>query len=275
MYDRENKEYRRSSYTRNSNKDSRINGGFVTILFLQIFLCVVIVLASISIKYVGDNLYTDFKTTYNEIMDESLTITKINGWIGQAEGWIDQIVSVFGKSPIGENISISIGNTNKKNNVEGMGGEMQVSSIYDSIEGVNMGKVVIPGDFVLPVSAVNVTSLYGYREHPITGELDFHTGIDFAAEEGTDIVAIKPGIVNEVGKSDTYGNYVSILHDSGLETFYAHCEKIVVKENKRVGMGDVIARVGNTGVSTGYHVHIETRLNGVKVDPNCIFKLDN
>ena len=278
MYDRDNKEYRRSTYSKTTQKDVKVNGGFVMIILLQVFLCTIIVLVSVGVKYWGEDLYTDFEDTYSEIMEDSLTAGEINSWILQAENWFEQAMKIFEKTPLSENISIPPHTTNPpiEPNAMGKGGQMQVSDMSKSIEGVNMENVIVLGDFTFPLdSDLIITSFYGYREHPITGEPDFHTGLDFAAEKGTEIHAIKPGIVNEVGKSDTYGKYVSILHESGLETFYAHCDKILVRKGKKVDMGDVIAKVGNTGVSTGYHLHLETRTNGVKFDPNCLFKIEN
>lgn len=276
MYDRDNKEYRRGSYIRDSDRDKGVNGGFVSIIILQIFLCVIIVSVSIGIKRFGDSMYTDFKSTYNDIMEESLTIQKINTWIEQAENWFDQAMNIFGKNGIGENISSVTEEMSPTKSTEqmGKGGETQVLSVDEDYEELSMDNVVVLGDYVLPVDTVNISSLYGYREDPFTGETGFHKGMDFAAGEGTDIVAIISGVVSEVGESETYGNYVSVLHESGLETFYAHCDKVLVKKNKKVDMGDVIAKVGTTGSSTGYHVHVETRMNGVKFDPNFLFKLD-
>lgn len=118
----------------------------------------------------------------------------------------------------------------------------------------------------LPVSGY-VTSFFGYREHPITGNLDFHTGVDIAAVEGTVINLAYSGKVIEVGSDDIYGNYIVVEHMGGFTTKYAHCLKVTAKEGVNLKAGERIALVGSTGMSTGAHLHFELRLNGVLVDP--------
>ena len=114
--------------------------------------------------------------------------------------------------------------------------------------------------------AGSVTSGYGCREDPFTGEEDFHTGVDIAAPLGTPVHAAYAGKAEEVGMSKIYGNYILLCHE-GFETRYCHCEKIHVREGERVKAGDVIALVGETGRATGPHLHFELLLDGETVDP--------
>ena len=83
-----------------------------------------------------------------------------------------------------------------------------------------------------PISPVDgtITSPYGYRIHPITGELDFHTGLDIAAPNNTPIRAILPGTVKEIGESEIYGNYIVVAHQNGFESVYNHCESITAQD---------------------------------------------
>jgi murein DD-endopeptidase MepM/ murein hydrolase activator NlpD len=112
-----------------------------------------------------------------------------------------------------------------------------------------------------------VTSKFGYRRHPITGRRSMHMGIDIAAKSGSDIVAMADGLVIFSGRKSGYGNIVEVRHANGLETRYAHNQRNVVNEGDLVRKGEVIAKLGSTGRSTGPHVHFEVRRNGEAVDP--------
>lgn len=117
-----------------------------------------------------------------------------------------------------------------------------------------------------PVMGI-LTSGYGVRVHPIDGETKMHDGVDLAAEEGTEIRAFSDGVVDYIGESKAYGMYLQLRHDNGVTTFYAHCSALCVQKGQRVKMGDVVARVGNTGVSTGPHLHLEMKKDGEFLDP--------
>jgi murein DD-endopeptidase MepM/ murein hydrolase activator NlpD len=123
-----------------------------------------------------------------------------------------------------------------------------------------------PEGWPLRVGGV-VTSKFGYRRHPITGRGSMHKGIDIAAKHGTDIVAMADGIVIFSGRKSGYGNIVEIRHANGLETRYAHNSRNVVKEGDMVRKGQIIAKLGSTGRSTGPHLHFEVRRNGEAVNP--------
>ena len=111
------------------------------------------------------------------------------------------------------------------------------------------------------------TSGYGYRRDPITGGRRLHAGSDFAAPKGTDIFATADGVVIYAGYSGSYGNLIKIQHDFGIETRYAHLSRIRVKKGQRVSRGDHIGDMGNTGRSTGTHLHYEVRAGGKTVNP--------
>jgi len=113
----------------------------------------------------------------------------------------------------------------------------------------------------------NVTSYYGRREHPRTGEEDFHTGMDISADPGNPVTATADGIVSFAGWNGGSGNLVVIEHGFGYSTFYAHNKMITAKVGQRVKRGDIISYVGSTGNSTGPHVHYEVWSNGSPVNP--------
>ena len=121
----------------------------------------------------------------------------------------------------------------------------------------------------LPVAGT-ITSQFGHRVDPITGEVSSHTGTDIACAEGTPILAAADGIVTVANGLDSwggsYGYYIQIDHGGGLETLYAHCSSICVTTGQQVRAGEVIGYVGHTGRVTGNHLHWEVRLNGIRTD---------
>ena len=121
----------------------------------------------------------------------------------------------------------------------------------------------------LPVAGT-ITSQFGHRVDPITGEVSSHTGTDIACAEGTPILAAADGIVTVANGLDSwggsYGYYIQIDHGGGLETLYAHCSSICVATGQQVQAGQVIGYVGHTGRATGSHLHLEALINKTRVD---------
>lgn len=112
-----------------------------------------------------------------------------------------------------------------------------------------------------------MTSKFGYRISPFTGRAAMHTGIDFAAAPGSPVYAPADGVVTFAGYDEGYGKLVSIDHGYGYSTRYGHNAQIYVQVGQRVTRWDIIAAVGNTGRSTGPHLHYEVRLNGIPKNP--------
>jgi murein DD-endopeptidase MepM/ murein hydrolase activator NlpD len=112
-----------------------------------------------------------------------------------------------------------------------------------------------------------ISSGFGYRISPFTGLREFHKGFDIASHKGTKIIATADGIVTFVGRNGSYGKMIKIDHGHGIITRYGHLQKTLKKRGEAVKRGDVIALMGNTGRSTGPHVHYEVLLNGLPVNP--------
>jgi murein DD-endopeptidase MepM/ murein hydrolase activator NlpD len=117
-----------------------------------------------------------------------------------------------------------------------------------------------------------ITSPFGLREHPVSGDSEFHSGVDIAAEPGRPVRATGEGIVSFSGWSGASGNLVVIEHGAGFSTLYAHNKMVAVKAGQRVKRGEIIGYVGSTGNSTGPHVHYEVWLNGRAVNPDTYLK---
>jgi murein DD-endopeptidase MepM/ murein hydrolase activator NlpD len=122
-----------------------------------------------------------------------------------------------------------------------------------------------------PVSG-RITSKFAYRIHPISGKRQFHDGLDIANDSGTKIVAAGSGIVTYSGWNGGYGRVIIISHGYGYKSVYAHNRKNLVAVGERVKKGQVIAELGNTGRSTGPHLHFEVYYKGNKIDPLKILK---
>ena len=132
----------------------------------------------------------------------------------------------------------------------------------------------INGDlFTRPIrSRYYFSSYWGWRSSPFNGKRSFHGGIDMAAGTGTNIYAALDGTVVECAYNATYGNYVVIKHHSGYRTLYAHMSKITTKVGRYVYSSTKIGEVGNTGLSTGPHLHFAVYKNGASVNPQNLWK---
>jgi murein DD-endopeptidase MepM/ murein hydrolase activator NlpD len=138
------------------------------------------------------------------------------------------------------------------------------SSIFSQLEGKRNLLAATPS--IRPVKGW-ISSNFGYRTSPFTSRREFHRGLDIATHAGTSIISPADGLVTFAGKKGLMGNMVTIEHGFGMVTRYGHTQKILKKKGERVKRGEPIALVGNTGRSTGPHLHYEIRLNGVAVNP--------
>lgn len=112
-----------------------------------------------------------------------------------------------------------------------------------------------------------VSSRFGSRISPFTNKKEFHSGLDISSRIGTEIIAPADGVIASVGKSDGMGINITINHGYGFKTVYGHLSKTLVKKGQAVKRGEIIALMGNTGRSTGSHLHYEVHLNDVAVNP--------
>lgn len=147
------------------------------------------------------------------------------------------------------------------------------------------GQIITPDTDWVPIGALawplpqtfSISSLFGYREDPFTGEIEYHNGTDIAAPNGTQILAAAAGTVTIANGIDSwggsYGYHIKIDHGNGLETLYAHCSAICVTPGQQVQQGEVIGFVGSTGNSTGNHLHFEVLVHGERTDAMNFFSV--
>lgn len=126
---------------------------------------------------------------------------------------------------------------------------------------------------VSPVMA-RVTSGFGWRDDPLGEGEKFHYGLDLGVATGTPVLAFAAGTVDYIGESQAYGQYLQIIHENGVTSFYAHCSKLCVQKGQRVEMGEKVAESGATGNVTGPHLHFELKKDGVRLNPDYYIKTE-
>ena len=141
----------------------------------------------------------------------------------------------------------------------------QLAVLEDMMMNRKLDEEVVPAG--RPITRGWLSSYFGMRTDPFTGRRAHHAGIDFAGKLGSDVVAVAAGVVTYAGKRSGYGNLVEINHGKGYATRYGHTKEILVEVGQTVKKGQLIAKMGSTGRSTGPHVHFEVLYNGRAVNP--------
>ena len=162
------------------------------------------------------------------------------------------------KSGIKENV---IENINVKNIVDNQEVQRIQNIQNENINNKNFGKIL------WPVKSGKITSKFGNRNHPVLKSVKFHRGVDIAVSLGTPVYAGIRGIVTFAGKRGNYGNLIEIEGSDGIKVRYAHLSKIDVVAGQRVSDGEKVAETGNTGMSTGPHLHYEIIVDESPVNP--------
>ena len=153
----------------------------------------------------------------------------------------------------------------------GQGGDFTPASSGSLPENVTFAPVVYIGSLTFPLKNWRQTSEFGFRDHPTKGEPEFHKAADFAAAQGEKIFAVADGIVTVSEESGALGKHLVIDHGNEFFTVYGHCDRLIAQKGTRVRAGDVIARVGSTGDSTGSHLHFAAQLQGLYFNPAYLF----
>ena len=153
----------------------------------------------------------------------------------------------------------------------------RADKLLRQLDRVNLMKLAVPkvplGHPI--VGSYRFTSGFGMRRHPVSGGRRMHNGTDMAGARGTKIVATGDGVVTFAGRQSGYGNLVKIRHAQGFETYYAHLHRINVKSGQKVSRGQKIGGMGNTGGSTGVHLHYEIRIGGKPINARNYMKAAN
>lgn len=228
-----------------------------SILAFQVFICSLIVLCTLCIRYLSPMLYDAFRSGYQQLRYQGILLSGEEELVKFANGTLEN-VKVLTLETLrnfsGEN-TLSLG--------YGAGGW----SWRAAPEGSSLENLIPEEQLSLPIHGYTITSNYGWRSDPFTGKTDFHTGIDLAVAEGTAIYPAWNGIIQKSVWNSSYGNYVQVLHENGLVTRYCHMQYVFVRQGQRVTADDVLGTVGQTGAATGPHLHFELFCNDVRYDP--------
>ena len=212
------------------------------LLKVQIVLCVLALLFVFSLKLIGGDVYSYSFSVFKENFDKPIDI--------------NQVLSPEIKTP----------------SEPGAGGTVHSDSLpfflrFEDIGEIKNADISQINSMVVPVNG-RISSRYERRINPVTGEHEMHAGLDIAAEYGSDIKAAMDGVVLRVDyEQGGFGNFIELAHENGITTVYAHCSKIILNEGDRVKKGDIIAKVGSTGRSTGPHLHFEVRIGEIRINP--------
>jgi murein DD-endopeptidase MepM/ murein hydrolase activator NlpD len=141
----------------------------------------------------------------------------------------------------------------------------QLAALETLILSRELARQIVPGG--RPVESGYISSFFGRRPDPFTGETAFHPGIDFAGAPGTRVLAVADGVVSFAGKDNGYGKLVEVTHGNGYVTRYAHNSSLLVEPGQTVRRGDALALMGSTGRSTGTHLHFEVLRDGKRMNP--------
>lgn len=141
----------------------------------------------------------------------------------------------------------------------------RLTTVRKGVEGRQAMAAALPN--LWPLTSGWLTSSYGSRKDPITGEADFHAGLDISASRGTAVFATADGTVEAVGYNGDYGNSIEVGHGYGIRTRYGHLARYLVRSGQTIKRGDVIGYVGATGRTTGPHLHYEILYNGQPINP--------
>lgn len=224
---------------------------------LQSCLCLAAAVVIFTLQFVDGERYQLMGRYYRAVMGRTEEAVEV-GAFSRPIQW-EEIFSELERAVMGQAV--------QRGEADGMGGE----SPYIPTD-LNEGPVAVTAAARYPVYGT-LTSPFGLREHPVTGAGDFHTGMDIAAPEGSNIYAAYPGTVTEVDSSEIYGNFITMDHGGGLTTRYCHCSRILAREGQRLPAGARIAEVGSTGMVTGPHLHFEARVDGGLIQPGWLFGL--
>jgi len=236
-----------------------------TLLGTMAVVCLAFVFVNLTLAQVNeDRLETELELVefkrINEELNTLISQTQIElhekrEEISEATGYLSKIESIMGLSteealPFKERVDIAMLDTEQK---------------------ATLLQLIPSGS---PIEFKGVTSPFGYRHHPVLNKKALHMGVDLRASMGTPVYATADGIVEHASYDKYNGNLVTLQHIYGFKSYYAHLNKIVIKSGSFVKKGDLIAYSGNTGMSSGPHLHYEVRFLSKSLDPITFVKWD-
>jgi murein DD-endopeptidase MepM/ murein hydrolase activator NlpD len=257
----------------NKKTDKNLNAGkkeINTLFFTQLVIVIVAITALLLIRFISRKSYIDISNEYQKYFGEDIPLSAISseveGYFKDDDSKDDESATNQTEKETDEEETTKPEEDDDEDDEKNTDKEIDIddnTDKKDSIKAVSVSKL---NKMQIPVMG-RISSPFGYRTNPFTGIYCLHDGMDIAAPMGTDILAAMDGVVIASVEDAQIGNYIKIDHGNGIVTAYGHCSKLIAEEGDKVKKGDLIAKVGSTGHSTGPHTHFEVRVNGVKVNP--------
>ena len=224
------------------------------LLRTQCIICAVLLAAVVLLGKISGTSYQSVRSWYDKMLNQGTSLVDNEQLVTfvasvvedlkiTAEEWVSQSVSDNTTVTSTNTIGISIGGLQFFRFGKARQGQIQ------------------------PLDTFWISSPYGWRKNPLTGKKEFHNGCDLAAPEGSGIKSIQDGIVQQSGYSSSYGNYLVIHHADGTAAKYCHMQYIYLRQGQSVFAGQVVGTVGQTGQSTGPHLHLEWYLDTQRQNP--------
>lgn len=263
--------YGRERPVREPQEEEKPRDFLLRVILTQSALCIVIALVAFAVMKTGGERLENAKQSYWALFSEDMereelveTFKSVSNFLFKPQNDLAKLETTAPAETTSSPVTTA--QSTEAQNAESLDGAGGEDLLYPD-KTASFAPLTVSGSFCVPVEYTKVTSAFGYRENPVTGEQGFHGGIDLAAPSGTPIYAAFSGQVTTVSYSEVRGNYVILTHGSGLQTVYCHCSEILVEEGANIRGGEVIAKVGSTGQSTGPHLHFEVRLDSVRYNP--------
>ena len=223
----------------------------------QMTVSAMILIGVIALKLLAPQSVSRYRETLLDLIGHNTDFVSVFSEVGRAadlDGGIKEVlndayVAVFGAADSGSQT----------------GGDTDYSA-ENTPPNVCLTQQVLGFDYVQPVTGT-VTDGFGYRDHPIDGDMRFHYGVDMEANSGDVICSFADGTVTAVGESSDLGKYITVLHANGYTTLYAHCSRVTASSAQQVKAGDPIAEAGDTGRTTGPHLHFEMHRDTTYLNP--------
>ena len=242
-------------------------------LLLQFLVCAVLLGVLFAFKSTNSKIFKDIEQTFSKKLEENLSIDKAKSvFANLTETDKNNTNETVKDVPEEESVFIPFEEPSLSAEIIASGGrDIKVTSNDEIPENVSVNDYKLNQKMILPLKG-KITSNFGVRTHPISGDLRFHAGIDIAAEKGANIYSAFDGEIVEADYDNWNGNFIKIKHDNGIMTVYCHCEKLNVNKGQKIRAGEVIATVGSTGSSTGPHLHFELRIDNISYNPQKALK---
>ena len=232
------------------SKETENKDFFMPVMITQTVVSIIVIAAMIISFARGGKLSDLMEKGYTELMSADYRAEDFSEAVSRAAVFSQDMINEF----------------SDKSSIARGGIDLEFTSL-EMLEGISFEKIDAGFSMIYPLSDFEITSDFGYRISPVSGNAGIHTGLDMAADFGADISAAADGKVLDARWDDSYGNYVKLQHQNNTVSIYAHCSRLCVEEGESVSAGEKIAEIGSTGASTGNHLHFEVRKDNIRINP--------